>query len=100
MLVRRVVPNACEAVRFGALCYFRPTAPFRSIGGNICMIEAGRRGVRLSFIHGASLPDPDAVLQGAARAKRFVSIQALAETRRDCIRALIRSAYLQACKRR
>lgn len=73
-MVLDAVPDACEGIRFGALSYFRAEAPYGSIGGNICMIEIRRGKVVLSFIHGASLPDPDGLLQGAGKAKRFVPV--------------------------
>jgi hypothetical protein len=91
-LIRRCAPGAAEAIRFHSLCYFQPSQPFGAIGGNICMIEASRRGVRLSFIQGALLPDPGAILQGAAKAKRFVPIRSAADVRRSELRDLIRAA--------
>lgn len=91
-LVLRCAPGAEEAVRFHSLCYFRPLRPFGCIGGNICMIEAGRQGVRLSFLHGASLPDPGAVLMGRAAAKRFVPIRSSVDWRRHEVPELIRAS--------
>lgn len=75
--VLRVAPAAAEAVKFRALCYFHADAYFGSIGGNICMIElprSAKRGLTLSFIHGALLPDPHHLLQGTSKSKRFISI--------------------------
>jgi hypothetical protein len=91
-VVRHCAPGAAEATRFHSLCYFRPSRPFGAIGGNICMIEADGRGVRLSFIHGASLPDPCTLLRGKAKAKRFVPIRSAGDSRREEVRDLIRAA--------
>ncbi len=68
------VPDACEGIRYGALSYFRADVPYGSIGGAICMIEIRRGKVALSFIHGASLPDPHGLLRGDGKAKRFVPV--------------------------
>ena len=91
-LIQRCAPGAAEAVRFHSLCYFSPSEPYGAIGGNICMIEADDRGVRLSFIHGASLADPHAILRGTAKAKRFVAIHSAADVRRSEVADLIRAA--------
>jgi hypothetical protein len=34
-----LAPSASEAVKFNGLSYFHDDAPYRSIGGNICVIE-------------------------------------------------------------
>jgi hypothetical protein len=96
LALRRVIlrhaPGATEAIRFHCLCYFTPGRHFGAIGGNICMIEANRKGLRLSFIHGATLPDPGGLLQGAAKSKRFLPITTAADIRRKEVYALIRAA--------
>jgi len=96
LALRRAVlaaaPEAAEAIKFHVLCYYRPGAWFGSIGGNICMIEARRGRVFLSFIHGAPLRDPHGLLVGKGKSKRFVPIpdaRAAADIR---IAALVRAA--------
>lgn len=91
-VVLKEAPGVAEAIRFHQLCYFKPDQPYGAIGGNVCMIEAKQDHVRLSFIHGASLADPDKLLRGTGKAKRFVEIRTIAEARRPAIRALIRKA--------
>ena len=93
--VLRAAPEAAEAIKFRCLCYYREEAWFGSIGGNVCMIEvrSGKRGgVWLSFIHGASLPDPDGLLQGKAKAKRFVPIASVEAAGDRRVAALLRAA--------
>ena len=97
--MRRWAPGAVEAVRFHALCYFTPGQPFGAIGGNLCMIEAGRHGVRLSFLHGASLPDPGKLLQGAGKAKRFLPIRGQDDVRRSELVALVCAAARRSAGR-
>jgi hypothetical protein len=96
MKLRRVIlaaaPNAAEAIRFNSLCYYRADVPFGSIGGNICMIEVRTGEVVLSFIHGADLPDPEHLLRGRGKAKRFVNIASAAHAKDPRIRSLISAA--------
>ncbi len=104
-VVLHTAPEVAEAIRFGVLCYYRADAFFKSIGGNVCMIEikdvpparrrtepAATRQVRLAFIHGASLPDPHGLLRGTAKAKRFVPIPDAAAASRPEVAALLRAA--------
>lgn len=74
-LILRLAPEAAEGVRFGCLCYFRAGAQYGSIGGNVCMIEVRGAEVRLAFIQGASLADPERLLEGRAKAKRSMPIE-------------------------
>ena len=94
--VRRQVlgwaPQASEAIRFGALCYFRAGAPYGVIGGNVCMITARDHGVYLQFIHGAMLPDPGHLLQGRAKAKRYVVIRTSTDLTDPDLAQLVRAA--------
>lgn len=90
--VLRAAPMAAEAFKFHVLCYFHDDAWFRSIGGNICMIEIKRGGVQLSFIHGAQLPDPARLLAGRAKSKRSVRIPDARFAARPEVASLIRAA--------
>jgi hypothetical protein len=96
-MVLTQAPGASEALRFGALSYFLAGRPFASIGGNICMIEIKPDGsVRLSFIHGAELDDPDRLLLGSGKAKRYLLIGSPRDARRPAVRALVRAAARRA----
>lgn len=92
--VLKNAPGVTEAIKFNALCYFKPDRPFSSIGGNVCMISAHDDGVRLSFIHGAALPDPEGLLKGKAKAKRYVEIRTSADLRRRALNNLMRAAVV------
>ena len=69
-----VVPEVTEAIKFHSLCYFKPDMPYGSIGGNVCGIGEHKGTVYLSFIHGASLPDPEGLLLGDGKAMRKIPI--------------------------
>lgn len=90
--VLKAVPGACEAVKFRVLCYFHGDAFFKSIGGNICMIEVKRGRVVLSFIRGVLVEDPDGLLCGKGKFKRFVPIGSETEAGSQRIAGLIKRA--------
>jgi hypothetical protein len=90
--ILRTAPESAEGIRFGCLCYFHADARFASIGGNICMIEARGDAVSISFLRGASLPDPHGLLRGRAKAKRFIPIASLDDVENPRISKLIRQS--------
>ena len=91
-VVRKTAPEVTEAIKFGSLCYFKPGRPYGAIGGNVCMIGIRDECVYLQFIHGVSLPDPQGLLEGTAKAKRQIPIRARADLRKPGLRELIRAA--------
>jgi hypothetical protein len=90
--VLRTTPAVDEAIRFHALCYFKPGLRYGAIGGNVCMIAPKQACIRLDFIHGAFLPDPAGLLQGSAKSKRYVEIHSARDIQRGPIQALLRAA--------
>jgi hypothetical protein len=91
-LVRDVAPEAVEDVKFNTLCYYKPGHPYGSIGGNVCMISWKDGRAFLSFIHGAQLPDPQRLLKGRAKAKRFVELRGLMDVPRAALEELVQAA--------
>jgi hypothetical protein len=92
-LVLAVGPHLAETVAFKtALCYYKPNQPYGVIGGNVCMIGSRGDVLDLGFIHGASLPDPEGLLQGTAKAKRYIELRSRRDIRRRAFRKLIRAA--------
>ena len=90
--VLKSAPGVAEAIKFNVLTYFKPDQPFGSIGGNVCMISAHDDGVRLSFIHGAALPDPHGLLRGTAKSKRYVELRRPADLQQTALKNLLRAA--------
>lgn len=90
-VVRRAVPDAEETVLWGGLSYHTPWVGGR-VKGSICQIVVRRGVVRLDFIHGIRLADPDGLLEGDRLSKRYVSIRSAADARRPAIARLIREA--------
>lgn len=88
-------PAAAEGIKFHALAYYHDDAFFKSIGGNICMIEVKKGRVVLSFIRGAGLPDPAGLMYGSGKAKRFVDVPDAAFAASREVAALLRAAAAQ-----
>jgi hypothetical protein len=91
-LVLETGPQLSESIAFNALCYFKADQPFGKIGGNVCLIGLRDDAVHLSFLHGASLPDPKGLLRGSGKAKRHIHIRSERDIRRRPFAQLIRAA--------
>ena len=72
-LVVSLVPYAAERILWRGLSYHDPRRG-GPVKGSLCQIEFHGDHIRLSFIHGAFLPDPDGLLEGDRKAKRFVKL--------------------------
>jgi hypothetical protein len=72
-LVARVAPGATERQHSRGFSYY-----YKERGGpvsaGICQIMIFSDHVRLAFIHGAFIPDPEGLLVGKEKAKRYVRI--------------------------
>ena len=90
-VVRRAAPQAEESLLWGSLSYHRPAVGGR-VKGAVCLVTAKHGRVRLEFIHGVRLPDPQGVLRGSLVSKRFVEIDTVADAKRPEIAALVREA--------
>jgi hypothetical protein len=90
-VVASVCPEATERILWGGLSYHdsRRGGPVK---GAICQIELERDHVRLGFIHGVRLADPNALLQGDRRSKRYVVIRIYDEVPWEALRQLIEEA--------
>jgi hypothetical protein len=87
-LIFSVAPSATEAVRRNGLTYYD-----RERGGpvsaGICQIGLEPDHVRLAFVHGAFLPDPQRLLQGDVKYKRYVRLDVYKQAPWDDLRDLI-----------
>ncbi len=90
--VLRCAPRAAETIAFKSLCYYKPDMPYGVIGGHICGIACRGDRVILSFIHGASLPDPARQLVGRGKAMRRIELAASEKLDRVYLRKLLRAA--------
>lgn len=90
-LVFSICPHATERILWRGLSYHDATkgGPVR---GAICQIELGRDQVRIAFIHGARLHDPEQLLGGDRLSKRHVIISSFEGAPWGSIGSLIEEA--------
>lgn len=94
--MRKLLPTAIELVydnyNFFVIGYC--TTPRAS--DCIVSIAAAANGVGLSFYYGATLPDPEKLLQGSGKQNRFVRLPTVEVLRQAGVEALIKAAVAQA----
>jgi hypothetical protein len=93
--LRKLLPTAVELIydnyNFFVIGYCSTSKPSTCI----VSLAAAANGVGLSFYHGASLEDPDHVLQGEGKQNRFVRLPSVDALRTASVVALIRAAIAQ-----
>ena len=87
-LVAAVAPQATEKIQWKGLSYYDAERG-GVVKGGICQIGIYPDHVRLSFIHGAFLLDPEELLQGDRKAKRYVLISSFEDAPWEALQALI-----------
>ena len=94
--VRKRFPTAVELVydNYNFLVFGFCSAPRAS--DCIVSLAAYAKGVGLSFLHGATLPDPKRILKGAGKQNRFIPLPSAGTLRESAVEALIRAAIAQA----
>jgi hypothetical protein len=94
--LRKLLPSANELVwdnyNFFVIGYCASEKP----SSCIVSLAAAANGVGLSFYHGASLEDPEHLLQGEGKQNRFVRLPAAATLQEPGVAALIQAAMAQA----
>jgi hypothetical protein len=90
-LVAAAAPAASERISWGGLNYYdsRRGGPVRAA---ICQIEVHPDHVRLSFIHGVHLDDPDHLLAGDRLSKRYIRIDSYEGAQWEAYQRLIAEA--------
>lgn len=84
-LILRAVPDATEAIKWGMPVYEK--------NGPFCAIRCGKGYVALQFYAaGASLPDPQGLLEGTGKQMRHVKVRAPGDIRRKVFTAWLRQA--------
>ena len=73
-LIADIAPYATEKIQWKGLSYYDASRG-GTVKGGICQIEIRTDHVRLSFLHGAFIPDPHGLLQGERVAKRYVRLE-------------------------
>jgi hypothetical protein len=86
------LPRAHELVYDNYTFFVIGYGPIERPSDSILSIAAGAGGVRLCFIHGAKLPDPEKVLLGSGEQTRFVRLGSARVLARPAIVHLIEAA--------
>jgi hypothetical protein len=90
-IVASVAPTATEVTRRNGLTYFHEPRG-GPVSAGICQILLHPDHVRLAFIHGAFLPDPDHFLEGGQRYKRFIRIDSYERAPWEALKSMIASS--------
>ncbi len=90
-IIKQVAWDATEVVRWKGLMYHH-AGKGGIVSAGICGIHVENDHVVLSFIHGAFLPDPEALLRGERKAKRFARIYSYDDAPWDALKALIEAS--------
>jgi hypothetical protein len=81
-LVREAAPGLQESVKWGKPVYGRGTA-------NLLSLIAHKSHVNLQLFNGATLPDPDGLLEGTGKGLRHVKCRSVDDVARPGVRALV-----------
>ena len=90
--LRKRFPTATELVYDNYNFFVIGYGPTERPSDAIISIAAAANGVGLCFIHGASLPDPAGILQGAGKQTRFVRLPSAEILAKPEVQALLQAA--------
>ena len=94
-VVYSVVPEVVEDFHLNGISYLRPgdgkeaPSPLKT---GLCHVVADEEKVQVGFWHGAFLPDPQEILQGDRKAKRFIDLDSYEDTPWEALEALLAAA--------
>ncbi len=90
-IVLEIDPEACEVVRLGDRAATFGCGPRKMIDGYSYIMPFGS-WVNLGFFRGATLADPQGLLEGTGKKMRHVKVRSLEDAERHGIRQLISDA--------
>jgi hypothetical protein len=90
-IVLAVDPDAVEVVRLGDRAATYGVGPRKMIE-DYCYVLPYAKWVNLGFFQGATLPDPDRLLEGTGARMRHVKVRSADEAVAPAVRHLIRAA--------
>lgn len=82
-LIKEIGPGAQEELKWGRPCYSGST-------GLLCYLQSSKSHASLGFQHGASLDDPEGVLEGTGKEMRHTKLTGKKPAQREAIVALLR----------
>ena len=93
-LILEIHPDACEVVRLGEKAASYGCGPRKMIDG-YAYVMPFRSWVNLGFFQGASLMDPQGLLEGTGAKLRHLKLRTVADTEQPSVRALVQEAYAE-----
>lgn len=93
-LILEIHPDAYEVVRLGEKAASYGCGPRKMIEG-YAYIMPFRSWVNLGFFQGASLMDPQGLLEGTGAKLRHIKLRTVADTEQSVVRALVEEAYAE-----
>lgn len=90
-IIASVAPDATEVTHRNGLTYFHQQRG-GPVSAGICQIIIRSDHIRLAFIHGAFLLDPEGLLVGDRKYKRYVIIHSYNQAPWDALKDLITSS--------
>ena len=87
-IIALIAPTATETIHRGGFTYYHAERG-GPVSAGICQIGLQRDHIRLAFIHGAFLPDPQGLLEGDRLYKRYVKIYSFDQAPWDDLQELI-----------
>jgi hypothetical protein len=90
-LILSVVPDSAEEIHTGWINYFH-SGRGGPVSAGICQIGLFSDHIRLAFIHGIFLPDPERLLEGRAQYKRYVTLRSGRDVRWNTLADLIQAS--------
>ncbi len=87
-LIVSVAPTATEVIQRKGFTYYDEDRG-GPVSAGICQIGLQPDHIRLAFIHGAFLPDPQGLLEGNEKAKRYLKLYSYHQAPWDDLKALI-----------
>ena len=94
--MRTMLPTAIELIYDNYIFFVIGYCATARASHCIVSIAAAANGIGLSFYRGATLEDPDHLLQGAGKQNRFIRLPNVGVLRSPGVVALIRAAVAQA----
>ena len=90
------LPTANELVYDNYNFFVIGYSPTERPSDAVLSLTGSAKGVGLCFIHGARLPDPDGILQGAGKQTRFIHLDSVKMLAAPAVAALIDAAVARA----
>lgn len=87
-------PEAVEVVRLGDKAASYGVGP-KKMSEAYCYIMPQKDRINLGFYRGATLPDPESLLEGTGKSLRHVKVRSLTDANRPALRALIAASLAE-----